>query len=113
MKRVYNESSEIYSLPPASSSTPATNPLATSLGNGKYMSEHDLGRRRALEREYESDEKSVKEWNAIFDESGNFLVRDHPPFLLHAEISLAIFNLERNQGRQCSLEPCFSHYRLF
>jgi hypothetical protein len=48
--------------------------MATSLGGGKYLSEQDMGRRRATEREFESDEKSLREWNALFDESGNFLV---------------------------------------
>lgn len=82
LKKVYDESAAVYA--PAPSDGGNTNNMAASLGGGKYLSEQDMGRRRAIEREFEADEKSLKEWNAIFDETGNFLV--FWPFLLFPDI---------------------------
>jgi peptidylprolyl isomerase domain and WD repeat-containing protein 1 len=91
LKKIYNESSEVYA-PVPSSSNGSSNSMAASLGGGKYLSEQDMGRRRATEREFESDEKSLKEWNAVFDESGNFLVSLY--FLLIFLTRLACRSLE-------------------
>ena len=41
--------------------------------SGSYES-LDLGRRLAIERELEANEDSLALGNAVFDESGNFLV---------------------------------------
>lgn len=62
LRRGYNESSAVYAHTSVASST------------ASHLSEHDLGRRLATEREIESDTDALARCNAVFDDSGNFLV---------------------------------------
>lgn len=82
LKKVYNENIDVYTAQMnTNSSTPSNQKNNSSLSNYKTNSLGDeLGRKSAIEREYQSDSKSVKEWNALFDESGNFLVS----FIFHS-----------------------------
>lgn len=63
LRRTYNESSAVYS---------ANSAMASSTVG--HLSEHDLGRRLATERELEADTDSLSQCNCVFDDSGNLLV---------------------------------------
>ena len=41
---------------------------------GSSLSEHDVGRKQAVERDIESSPDALQMLNAVFDDSGNFLV---------------------------------------
>ena len=84
LKKIYDESIEVYTNQINSTTTTTTNQKNNSLSNYKMNSLGDeIGRKSAIEREYQSDPKSVKEWNALFDESGNFLVSNHNFLYFH------------------------------
>jgi WD40 repeat protein len=65
LHRAYNESSAVYTHTSVATSTIS------------HLSEHDLGRRLATEREIEADADALAHCNAVFDDSGNFLVSMH------------------------------------
>lgn len=80
VKKIYNENIDVYTNQMNllnTSSSKQQQKQNSSLSSYKTNSLVDeIGRKSAIEREYQSDQKSVKEWNALFDESGNFLVFD-------------------------------------
>ena len=62
LRRTYDESTAVYTHSSVAGSTVS------------HLSDHDLGRRLATERELDGDADALSQWNAVFDESGNFLV---------------------------------------
>jgi peptidylprolyl isomerase domain and WD repeat-containing protein 1 len=62
LKRVYDESVKVYADSVAGQSLIAS------------LSEHDMGRKQAVEKDVEASPEALQYVNAIFDESGNFLI---------------------------------------
>lgn len=75
LKRVYDESAKTYAQNPATLTS---------------LSEHDIGRKQAVEKDIEATPEALQRINAVFDETGNYLVYS-------SMLGVKILNIEANQ----------------
>jgi peptidylprolyl isomerase domain and WD repeat-containing protein 1 len=78
LKRVYDESVKVYA--------------QSAAGDGmlSILSDHDVGRKQAVEKDIEATPEALQAVNAVFDESGNFL-------LYSSLVGIKILNVNTNQ----------------